>query len=264
MIDNSNNGLITKIWGPSGWIFNHSVTFGYPINPTPEQKKQYKNYFLMLGNILPCKYCRTSYNHFINTGKTALTDKDLENRDSLSRWFYRIHEAVNQKLEIEYGITFEQVAEKYESFRAKCGPPIKTSKGCITPLDMKAFSFEKLYYLDAPIISFSKANYFYRYAKTRELSKKYFYFFQLLRKVNGDIERIKTMSIWQIRNNKCQNNIRKMRIGAIPSIEESGIWQGLPTRLELKLILMVCSNLNRTELSDVIRKVIQFEQLFKK
>ncbi len=35
--DYKHNGLITKIWGGPGWIFNHSVTFGYPINPTDVQ-----------------------------------------------------------------------------------------------------------------------------------------------------------------------------------------------------------------------------------
>ena len=36
---NANNGLITKIWGPPAWEFLHSITFGFPISPTPEQKE---------------------------------------------------------------------------------------------------------------------------------------------------------------------------------------------------------------------------------
>jgi hypothetical protein len=44
-LNNSNNGLITKIWGESAWIFGHSITFGYPINPSIEQRNNYKNYF---------------------------------------------------------------------------------------------------------------------------------------------------------------------------------------------------------------------------
>ena len=82
--DYKNNGLITKIWGQVGWIFNHSVTFGYPIQPTEEQKQQYKQYFISLGHVLPCRYCRESYHNFITSGPTALTDDVLESRESLT------------------------------------------------------------------------------------------------------------------------------------------------------------------------------------
>ena len=34
-----------EIWGPSGWIFLHTITFNYPINPTPEQKIKHKELF---------------------------------------------------------------------------------------------------------------------------------------------------------------------------------------------------------------------------
>ena len=48
MSSNKNNGLMTKIWGPSGWEFLHSVSFGYPIEPTAEQKKIIKIFFIVL------------------------------------------------------------------------------------------------------------------------------------------------------------------------------------------------------------------------
>ena len=27
------NGMMTNVWGPAGWVFLHSVTFGYPMDP---------------------------------------------------------------------------------------------------------------------------------------------------------------------------------------------------------------------------------------
>ena len=30
---NAKNGLMTKVWGPAGWLFLHCVTFGYPLDP---------------------------------------------------------------------------------------------------------------------------------------------------------------------------------------------------------------------------------------
>jgi hypothetical protein len=49
-----NNGLITKIWGPALWIGEHSISFGYPLNPTDEEKLAYKKHFESLADVLPC------------------------------------------------------------------------------------------------------------------------------------------------------------------------------------------------------------------
>ena len=59
----SNNGLMTKIWGPPGWLFLHSVTMGYPENidiNNPEhviKKENMKLFFTSLGHTLPCELC---------------------------------------------------------------------------------------------------------------------------------------------------------------------------------------------------------------
>ena len=39
-----------EIWGPSGWLFLHTITFNYPINPTQEQKTKHKELFENLIN----------------------------------------------------------------------------------------------------------------------------------------------------------------------------------------------------------------------
>lgn len=254
--DFRNNGLITKIWGGATWISNHAITFGYPLEPTEEQKLKYKNYFKSLGDVLPCKYCRESYQKFITTGDTALTDEALTNRESLSRWFYRVHEAVNHKLEIDYGVTYEDMADRYESFRAKCGKPMMNSKGCVTPLDYKSFSFKKLYYVDAPIIPYDLMKPFIKLAKLRKLDEKYFVYLDTLHQYHGDYHQLKKLPTWQDRNKFCQNQIRVMRENGIPSVEEEGIWKGTPTMDELKLLMFMCSNLNRTEINEAIQKLL--------
>lgn len=115
----SNNGLITKIWGPPSWKFLHSVTFGYPENPDDNHKKNYKRYFELVGDILPCGACRESYKRFINEGHTQLTDDVMKNRETFTRWFYNVHQRVNKKLEIDYGTKYEHVVARYENYRAK-------------------------------------------------------------------------------------------------------------------------------------------------
>lgn len=254
-IDQKNNGLITKIWGGPGWIFGHSITFGYPLNPTEEQKNAYKQYFISLGDVLPCRYCRESYKKFISVGNTELTNEVMKNRESLTRWFYRVHEAVNAKLGVDYGITYEDVMNKYESFRAKCGKPNRTKIGCIAPLDYKAFSFKKLYDTDAPIISLHIAIIFTRIAYIRKMDKKYFAFIELAIYLDGNFSKLKKQECWRYRNIFCDKLIKHMRKNSIPSLEEDGIWKGMPTLDELKLIMFLSSNLNKFELSDTIEKI---------
>ena len=254
--DYKNNGLITKIWGGPAWIFNHSVTFGYPLEPTDEQKLQYKNYFMSLGDVLPCRYCRESYKKFITTGETALTNDALRNRETLTRWFYRVHQAVNAKLEIDYGITYEDLVDKYESFRARCGKPSQTAKGCVVPIDFKAFSFKKLYCVDAPIIPLESIKLFAKTARIRGLDHKYFSFIKLAKMFNGNFNELKKQECWTDRNEYCQKQIRHMRENGIPSIEEKGIWKGTPTLDELKLILFLSSNLNKSELEQAEKPLI--------
>jgi hypothetical protein len=58
----SGDGMLTTVWGPSMWHFLHTMSFNYPVSPTPEQKQHYMEFILNLRNILPCKYCRMNLN----------------------------------------------------------------------------------------------------------------------------------------------------------------------------------------------------------
>ena len=101
----ANNGLITSIWGPPTWESFHSITFGYPIKPSEEQKKDYMEYFRLLGKVLPCVYCRVSYDNFITdeTNKTLLNMDTMKSRETLTKWGMYLHDAVNNKLGVNYG-----------------------------------------------------------------------------------------------------------------------------------------------------------------
>ena len=91
--------MMTKIWGPPMWTALHSITFGYPVSPTNDHKKYYKTFFESVGDILPCRYCRESYKEFITeSGQNyELTDSVFDNRESLSRWLYNLHNRINNK-----------------------------------------------------------------------------------------------------------------------------------------------------------------------
>jgi len=246
-----NNGLITKIWGPELWTSMHCISFGYPLEPTDEHKTNYKNYFTLVGDILPCKYCRESYKEFIV--KDPLTDDVMKNRENLTRWLYRIHNKVNDKLETEYGIEYEDVVARYESYRAKCAKkPSEHQKGCLVPLDKKADAYKYSQIQDCPIISLELAKKFIPYAKKRGLGDDDFKYINAMSKDKFETYmKDKRCDIWCQRNKECKELINKMRIDGIPMVESDEQYKGLPTISELQLIMRLSSNLTKSSLEGV-------------
>ena len=115
----------------------HCVAQGFPVSPTEfdqsnslplgTTEERYTQFFMSVGNTLPCKYCRESYRTFVSENPIRATS-----RVELTKWLWEIHNMVNQKLGVQYpNSDFESIYNKYESFRARCGG--KLSKGCILP-----------------------------------------------------------------------------------------------------------------------------------
>ena len=50
-----------KIWGRPVWTAIHLIALGYPPNPTPDTKRQYRVFFESLGPVLPCAVCSEHY-----------------------------------------------------------------------------------------------------------------------------------------------------------------------------------------------------------
>ena len=133
----SGDGMLTSVWGPSLWHYLHTMSFNYPTKPTKQDKKNYKNIVYSLRNVLPCKYCRMNLRR--NLKSLPLKDKDLKDRQSYSLWMFRLHEHINKMLGKKSGLTYEQVRERYEHFRARCTIDIdkKTKMYKIKPLKKK-------------------------------------------------------------------------------------------------------------------------------
>lgn len=141
----SGDGMLTSVWGPAAWHLIHTISFNYPINPTAENKKDYKEFIENLQNVLPCKYCRINLKN--NLKAYPIRPCHMKNRDSFSRYIYKLHEVINKKLGKKSGLTYCDVRERYEHFRARCtqndAPKIfkfnktiknKKEKGCTEPL----------------------------------------------------------------------------------------------------------------------------------
>jgi len=135
---NSGEGFLTSIWGPAIWHFLHTMSFNYPVHPTEENKKQYMNFVLRLEYVLPCKYCRINLER--NFKELPLTIANMENRATFSLYIYKLHELINKMLNKKSGLSYEEVRERYEHFRARgCEKTRKVRKdlGCTKPLHGK-------------------------------------------------------------------------------------------------------------------------------
>ena len=143
----SGDGMMVSLWGPPMWHFLHTMSFNYPVNPSQEDKEHYRDFVLSLEHVLPCKYCRENLK--TNFKSLPLTMSEMKNRETFSRYMYELHELVNRMLKKKSNLTYCDVRERYEHFRARCTEekPIifkytktkrnkkgKKEKGCTEPL----------------------------------------------------------------------------------------------------------------------------------
>jgi hypothetical protein len=139
----SNDGMISNVWGPALWHYLHTMSFNYPVHPTIEEKRHYRNFILSLRHVLPCKYCRINLK--TNFKQLPITMADMKNRETFSRYIYNLHELINKMLNKKSNLSYCDVRERYEHFRSRCTdekPKIfkysnftrKKEKGCTEPL----------------------------------------------------------------------------------------------------------------------------------
>lgn len=114
----SGDGMLTSVWGPGLWHYLHTMSFNYPVEPTEQQKRHYRQFMLSLVNVLPCRYCRENLKK--NYKKMPLLMSHMASRDTFSRYVYELHEHVNRMLGKKSGLTYCDVRERYEHFRARC------------------------------------------------------------------------------------------------------------------------------------------------
>ena len=82
----------TRFWGPSGWRLLHLIAFSYEPD---KQKEEVRELFETLPFVLPCKFCRASLAEYMEEDPL---EPALKSRETLSKWLWRIHNMVNEKL----------------------------------------------------------------------------------------------------------------------------------------------------------------------
>uniref|UniRef100_A0A6C0D3C5 thiol oxidase n=1 Tax=viral metagenome TaxID=1070528 RepID=A0A6C0D3C5_9ZZZZ len=134
----SNDGMLTTVWGPGMWHYLHTMSFNYPVKPTCQDKTRYSDFIYSLRYVLPCGKCRK--NLCKNLKRLPLKISNMESRATFSKYVYDLHELINTMLGKKSGLSYEEVRERYEHFRARCAKTKKNAtkkkleKGCTVPL----------------------------------------------------------------------------------------------------------------------------------
>ena len=92
----SNDGMLTTVWGPPMWHYLHTMSFNYPVKPSAEDKKHYRKFIDLLQYVLPCGKCRENLKK--NFKKLPLTNEVMASRHTFSRYVYDLHELINTML----------------------------------------------------------------------------------------------------------------------------------------------------------------------
>lgn len=105
----------TFIWGPPLWRLIHSVAYC----AQPEHADELALFFLTFKKVLPCIYCRKSFEEFETTLRHVHGNKQLSEiiqNNELFAWSYALHDLVNEKLDRQ---EFEKQIVTKQCLRAK-------------------------------------------------------------------------------------------------------------------------------------------------
>jgi hypothetical protein len=110
----------TRYWGPSGWNLMHLSAIDY----TPDKRQEYNEWLSTIPYILPCKFCRASLISYYQE-----LPPDYTNAKSMSKWMWKIHGKVNNKLrdqgqQIPHDPPFVAVYNKYAKMDGSQCPDI--------------------------------------------------------------------------------------------------------------------------------------------
>jgi hypothetical protein len=107
-------------WGPTAWDLLHGLAerIGNHSNYLliKDEQNELKLFLRHLWALLPCLKCQKHYKEWYTSNNP---DKFIQGpfgsdlQDALRKWFYDLHERVNQSNSIVSNVTLEQVKEQY-------------------------------------------------------------------------------------------------------------------------------------------------------
>lgn len=86
--------LEPSIWGPHAWFIMYSIAFSYPTPASYKKKNNIKQFYLSLGENLPCDKCKNNFK--IHLQKYPLDNNVLNSRANLIQWVVNIENEVKK------------------------------------------------------------------------------------------------------------------------------------------------------------------------
>jgi hypothetical protein len=111
--------LDPKVWGPKFWFFFHTISLNYPNHPNSVTKKKYYDFVQNIPMFLPVEEIASHFSKLLNEYPIQ---PYLDNRESFIKWFWFIHNKINEKLEkpvISLKDFYIQYYEQYKSTNTK-------------------------------------------------------------------------------------------------------------------------------------------------
>jgi hypothetical protein len=89
---------MSKLWGPLGWMTLHSISFIYPVNPSPAERVIASRFLDLFQDTITCNQCKT---HFISMHSLykAMHPEYLNSRQDFALFIFRAHNTVNRRLD---------------------------------------------------------------------------------------------------------------------------------------------------------------------
>jgi hypothetical protein len=106
----------SKIWGPPMWFFLHTSAMCYPIRPSEVTKKKFYDFFQNLHLFIPVESMGSYFSKLLDEYPIS---PYLDNRESLIRWVWFIHNKINEKLEKPKISLNEFYINYYEAYKSK-------------------------------------------------------------------------------------------------------------------------------------------------
>lgn len=100
-----------SLWGSAAWRMLHCISLTYPEKPSSRDKEDMWRFLTSMGDVLPCRLCRTNYSSYIQKNPFR-----LDNREELVDWMIDLHNSVNRRLKKKV-LSRE---EAMESIRSLC------------------------------------------------------------------------------------------------------------------------------------------------
>ena len=105
-----------SVWGPHYWFFMHTIAHIYPKTPNEVTKRKYYDFIQNLPLFIPNNDISDYFIALLNGHPVT---PYLDNRDSLIKWMYFIHNKVNVKLGKPEISVLDSLDAYYDAYKPK-------------------------------------------------------------------------------------------------------------------------------------------------